>query len=133
AQVASPSNNRVVSLSDSVSAGLVTGRAKDLLRALPRQHRRERVAVAPETTVVRRLVTRRTQDRIRAHHGPAGAWSVLLFGGVGYLRHERRREWNPQADAQRSPKRRTCLVSGRPKDRFPEHPKWQQGSLRHQR
>ncbi len=30
-------------------------------------------------------------------------------------------------------KRRTCLVSGRAKDRFPEHTKRQQGDLRHER
>ena len=55
------------------------------------------------------------------------------FVALGYLRHERRRERNPQADAQRTPKRRTCLVPGRAKDRFPEHTKRQQGYLRHER
>ena len=61
--------------------------------------------------------------------GPGPCCSV----GHGYLRHERRRERNPQADAQRTPKRRTCLVPGRAKDRFPEHTKRQQGYLRHER
>ena len=47
------------------SAGLVTGRADDLLRALPRQDRRERSAEAPVHTVDRRLVARRDADRLR--------------------------------------------------------------------
>ena len=51
------------------SAGLVTGRADDLLRALPRQHRRERSAEAPVHTVDRRLVARRAADRLRGQPG----------------------------------------------------------------
>ena len=51
-----------------VSAGLVTGRADDLLRALPRQDRRERSAEAPVHTVDRRLVARRAADRVRERH-----------------------------------------------------------------
>ena len=54
-------------------AGLVTGRADDLLRALPRQHRRERSAEAPVHPVDRRLVARRAEDRLRALEGPDGA------------------------------------------------------------
>ena len=63
----------------SVSAGLVTGRADDLLRALPRQHRRERSAEAPVHPVDRRLVARRAADRLRAKGAGAVAvwWSVL--------------------------------------------------------
>jgi hypothetical protein len=67
------------------------------------------------------------EPRPRAPQGPDGAWSVLLCVALGYLRQERRRERNPQTDAQRTPKRRTCLVPGRAKDRFPEHTKRQQG------
>ena len=37
----------------------------------------------------------------RNPRGPDGAWSVLQANSEGYLRHERRRERNPQADAQR--------------------------------
>ena len=77
------------------SAGLVTGRADDLLRALPRQHRRERIADAPVHNVDPRLVARRAADRL---HAPPGAGRG---SPDGYLRHERRRERNPQADAQR--------------------------------
>ena len=76
------------------SAGLVTGRADDLRRALPRQHRRERIADAPVHNVDPRLVARRAADRLHAHQGPGGV-------AGGSLRHERRRERNPQADAQR--------------------------------
>ena len=47
------------------STGLGTGWADDLLRALPRQHRRERSAEAPVHTVDRRLVARRAADRLR--------------------------------------------------------------------
>ena len=82
------------------SAGLVTGRADDLLRALPRQHRRERIADAPVRTVDSRLVARRAADRLHEPQGPDGACSALRRAN-GYLRHERRRERNPQADAQR--------------------------------
>ncbi len=65
--------------------------------------RRERSAEAPIHPVDRRLVARRAADRLRAHTGlvPDGASSVL-FVALGYLRHERRRERNPQADAQRT-------------------------------
>ncbi len=60
------------------SAGLVTGRADDLLRALPRQDRRERSAEAPVHPVDRRLVARRAADRLRgARATGAAAWSVL--------------------------------------------------------
>ena len=85
-----------------VTGGLVTGRADDLLRALPRQDRRERSAEAPVHTVDRRLVARRAADRLRGHaQGPGEVWSVLLFVALGYLRHERRRERKAQTDAQR--------------------------------
>ncbi len=47
------------------SGGLVAGRADDLLRALPRQDRRERSAEAPIHPVDRRLVARRAADRLR--------------------------------------------------------------------
>ena len=65
---------------DVSAAGLVTGRADDLLRALPRQHRRERSAEAPVHTVDRRLVARRAADRLRAHPevSPDGAWSCCI-------------------------------------------------------
>ena len=55
-----------------VSAGLVTGRADDLLRALPRQHRRERIADAPVHNVDPRLVARRAADRLHAPQGRRG-------------------------------------------------------------
>ena len=81
-------------------AGLVTGRADDLRRALPRQHRRERIADAPVHNVDPRLVARRAADRLHAHPG-AGRGLGPCCRTTGYLRHERRRERNPQADAQR--------------------------------
>ena len=71
-------------------------------RALPRQRRRERSAEAPVHTVYRRLVARRAEDRLRAPQGP-DVRSVLRLVAGGYLRHERRRERNTQADAQRRP------------------------------
>ena len=58
-----------------VSAGLVTGWADDLLRALPRQRRRERSAEAPVHTVHRRLVARRAADRLRANGEDPAVWS----------------------------------------------------------
>ena len=59
----------------SLSAGLVTGRADDLLRALSRQDRRERSAEAPVHPVDRRLVARRAADRLREHgQRPAAVW-----------------------------------------------------------
>ena len=62
------------------SAGLVTGRADDLLRALPRQHRRERSAEAPVHTVDRRLVARRAAGSpswATSEYRAPGAWCVL--------------------------------------------------------
>ena len=62
-----------------VSAGLVTGRADDLLRALPRQHRRERIADAPVHNVDPRLVARRAADRLHALQGPDGASPLDIY------------------------------------------------------
>ena len=59
-------------------AGLVTGRADDLLRALPHQHRRERSAEAPVHTVDRRLVARRAADRLRGQQAEEPAPGVVL-------------------------------------------------------
>ena len=66
------------------SAGLVTGRADDLLRALPRQHRRERSAEAPVHTVDRRLVARRAADRLR---GPQWLYGGAKPGPCCYAAH----------------------------------------------
>ena len=94
-------NQRGLQTVIAVSAGLVTGRADDLLRALPRQDRRERSAEAPVHTVDRRLVARRAEDRLRGPQARNGA-CLRLFVALGYLRHERRRERKAQADAQRT-------------------------------
>ncbi len=67
-----------------VSAGLVTGRADDLLRALPRQRRRERSAEAPVHPVDRRLVARRAADRLRENprRRLPGQWSVCANSDI---------------------------------------------------
>ena len=84
------------------------------------------------TTVDRRLVARRAEDRLRAYGGPGGP-GPCAPRALGHLRHERRRERNPQADAKARRRRRTGLVAGRAKDRFPEHARRQRGDLRHER